>query len=104
MRDVPVPGTKEDLRAQIEAHIRAGFKERAQRKFSMESQVVKKYFPKIEAKMNPPPSPPKRAITLAPKGSANNPIIKTKPDEKPHPLLNIKPPSPVKAKVKKNKN
>ena len=27
-RDIPVPGTKDDLRAQIEAHIRAGFKDR----------------------------------------------------------------------------
>ena len=27
-RTVPVPGTKDDLRAMIEAHIRAGFKDR----------------------------------------------------------------------------
>ena len=98
-----MPGTKDDLRARIEAHIRAGFKDRSQRKFSIESPAVKKYFPKIvEAKINSP-SPIKRAITLAPKGSSNNPIIKTKPDEKPHPLLNIRATMNVTAKLKKNK-
>ena len=83
----PPPGTKADMQKRIADHIAKGVKFPSERKFTLNSNAIKKYFPSVDAKFNPPP---KRTITLAPPGSKDNPILKTKDQSTFHPKVPFK--------------